>query len=95
MNNRVKAMLAVAAASFSFALAAGEVPFVRKVSYAEQPGNRERTFDRTMIFAQLECYGPHQNMMHRFTNRALYTDIRDRKKDTWTFADFRRDTAMI
>jgi hypothetical protein len=87
-------MLAVAAASFSFALAAGEVPFVRKVSYAEQPGNRERTFDRTMIFAQLECYGPHQNMMHRFTNRALYTDIRDRKKDTWTFADFRRDTAI-
>ena len=57
-------------------------------------GDRPRTLPRTWIFAEWEPYGPHQNMMHCYTDRPLFMDIRDRGPDTWTYANFVRDTRI-
>ena len=82
------------AALMMLSTAMAEIEYTRTEEGAPAPGERARTLPRTWIFAELECYGPHQNMMHRFTDRALFTDVRDRKPDTWTFANFRRDAAI-
>lgn len=70
------------------------IPYVRTVSTAAQPGDRVRALPRTLIFAELEPYGPYQNMMHYYTDRPLFTDIRDRQTNDWTNANFTRDTRI-
>ena len=73
---------------------AADVPYVRTESRAPAPGDRVRTLPRTLIFAEWEPYGPHQNMMHYYTERPLFMDIRDRRPGTWTYANFPRDTRI-
>ncbi|MDD2404779.1 MAG: hypothetical protein PHI56_09585, partial [Victivallaceae bacterium] len=91
---RIQAGAILCAATCCAVAVAGEAPYTRTVSYAPMPGVRERTLPRTMIFAEWEPYGPHQNMMHHYTERPLFMDIRDRRPDTWTYANFARDTRI-
>ncbi|MCQ2391229.1 MAG: LamG domain-containing protein [Kiritimatiellae bacterium] len=89
-----KFALAILAGALAASAGAADMPFVRTESRAAEPGTRIRTLPRTWIFAEWEPYGPHQNMMHRYTERPLYMDIRDRAPGAWTYANFVRDTRI-